>query len=85
MARRPLNFKHDAINDARLKRLSRLLHRLGEYALFEFLRETFDEASNGGDLAERLDRFTGVNPQVVAALGLHKLPPIARIVEKNSR
>lgn len=57
--------------DDRLRRLARLLHRLGERPLYEFLREL----AAGADPIERLEIYSRIDPQVLQLHGGNDLPP----------
>ncbi len=70
-----------SIPQARLRRLARNIHRLGERPLYELSRELSTEA----DLRERLERYAELDPGLVANLGGHDLPPPLRLIEQRRR
>jgi len=56
--------------DVRLRRLARLLHRLGEGRLYEFLAEL----AAGADPVERLEVYSRIDPQILSLMGSNDLP-----------
>jgi hypothetical protein len=56
--------------DVRLRRLARLLHRLGEGRLYEFLAEL----TAGADPIKRLEVYSRIDPQILQVTGGNALP-----------
>lgn len=65
------------IPDARLRHLARRIHALGERPLFELLKELV----SGADVAQRLEAFAALDPEILAALGGVALPPVLHSID----
>jgi len=61
-----------AVTDARLRRLARRVHRLGERPLYEL----FPELAAGADPIERIERYAALPPDFIAAFGGAEMPPV---------
>jgi hypothetical protein len=59
------------VPDARLRRLARHLHQLGERNVYEILREIIA----GRDPVLRLEAYAALDPDIVEAIGADRLPP----------
>jgi hypothetical protein len=60
------------VRDARLRRLARHLHLLGERSVYELLREII----GGRDSVERLEVYARLDADIVAAIGGDRLPSL---------
>jgi hypothetical protein len=68
-------------HDARLRALTARLHALGPRPLLEL----FCELLSGADLADRLEAYAAINPEILAALGGMSLPPPVQPVPDRNR
>ena len=59
----------------RVQRKAARLRRLGDRAVYEEFAQIARDHDLGGDVADLLDRFAQLNPEVVYALGVDRLPP----------
>jgi hypothetical protein len=70
-----------AIPESRLRLLAGHLQALGPRSVLEYVREILA----GADPIERLERYAELDPAIVAAVGGHKLPPIAVEIQDSAR
>jgi hypothetical protein len=59
----------------RRQRLVERIHALGPRVLFEFIDELDREHALGADLDRRLERYAGLNPAILRAVGGDKFAP----------
>ena len=67
------------------QRLVERVHRLGARAVFELVDELDRHHGLGDDLDRRLEAFAGLDPDLLAALGVDRFPPAPlRVVRSAS-
>jgi len=64
------------VPNARLRRLARHLHQLGERSVYELIREIIA----GRDPVLRLEVYAELDPDLLEALGADKLPDTLRVL-----
>ena len=67
--RRADHFSDRRVDDARLRRQSAHLRRLGDRSVYEYIRWV----ANGADPIEALAAFDRLDPSIVKYLGAHRL------------